>query len=281
GKKRKRTQNTSKEQYELYLSFLENDYAFRSGTINPTLSDNYIPQKRFTDWKYATRIKYRKKCQHRSQTGSGPQSDITLSELEERALSAWGKIVVTGNNDVTQYEGLEVTSNINTDGTNMDNTICDNIENITTDNTAANINIQYIEDDNLTYNVKDSIILTDENAENLFNESVSQNNPTINIETVSKEITTKTPKSGTTMTSKKRYSVPRVKPLSVLTEKLLESNVESSKTMSEFNNIFKQFTENYINILKKNLEYKKNKLDFTIAKFKLLNPGFESIDKNM
>jgi len=43
--KRKRTLNTSKEQYELYLSFLENDYAFRSGTINPTLGDNYISNK--------------------------------------------------------------------------------------------------------------------------------------------------------------------------------------------------------------------------------------------
>lgn len=211
-----------------------------------------------------------------------------MSELEERALSAWGKIAVTGNNDVTQYEGLQLTSNINTDGTNMDNTICDNIENITIDNTAASINIQYIEDDNLTYNVEDSIILTDENAENLFNERTERNSEKTvketernSEETVSNEITTTTPKSGTTMTSKKRYSFPRVKPLSVLTEKLLESNVESSKTMSEFNNIFKQFTENYINIKKKNLEYKKNKLDFKVAKFKLLNPGFESIDKNM
>lgn len=49
NEKRKKTEentiNTSKEQYELYLSFLENDYAFRSGTINPTLSNNYIPKQ--------------------------------------------------------------------------------------------------------------------------------------------------------------------------------------------------------------------------------------------
>lgn len=87
----------------------------------------------------------------------------------------------------------------------MDNTICDNIENITTYNTAANNTIQYIEDnDNImsTYNIEDSIILTDENAENLFN-NVSENNPTINIETNSNKITTKTPKSGTKLKKKK------------------------------------------------------------------------------
>lgn len=43
--KRRRTQNTTKEQFELYLSFMESDYAFRSGTINPTLGDNYIAKK--------------------------------------------------------------------------------------------------------------------------------------------------------------------------------------------------------------------------------------------
>lgn len=56
--------------------------------------------QRFTDWKYTTRNKYRKKAVDRAQTGSGPQLDIVLTDLEERALSVWGKIVVTGDKNV-------------------------------------------------------------------------------------------------------------------------------------------------------------------------------------
>ncbi|KAJ8974683.1 hypothetical protein NQ317_019839 [Molorchus minor] len=44
-KKRRRTKNTSPEQYELYLNYLESDYYFRSNTMNPTLGDNYLKDK--------------------------------------------------------------------------------------------------------------------------------------------------------------------------------------------------------------------------------------------
>ena len=44
-KKRKRTKNTTTEQYELYLVAIENDYVFKSNTINPTLEPNYIANK--------------------------------------------------------------------------------------------------------------------------------------------------------------------------------------------------------------------------------------------
>lgn len=42
---KKRKRKTSDEQYELYLNEMENDYVFRSGTINPTLGENYIENK--------------------------------------------------------------------------------------------------------------------------------------------------------------------------------------------------------------------------------------------
>ncbi|KAL1512981.1 hypothetical protein ABEB36_002475 [Hypothenemus hampei] len=47
-KKRKRTKNTTVSQYEIYLDQMENNYAFRSNTINPTLPVDYI-EKRWDD----------------------------------------------------------------------------------------------------------------------------------------------------------------------------------------------------------------------------------------
>ena len=41
-KKRKRLINNSPEQYELYLQQMESDYTFRSGTLDPTMNDNYL-----------------------------------------------------------------------------------------------------------------------------------------------------------------------------------------------------------------------------------------------
>lgn len=62
--------------------------------------------KRFTDWKYSVRQKYRKLAEHRKKIGSGPPSDIKLSSIEERGLSVWGKVVVTGSSPVTTYDGV-------------------------------------------------------------------------------------------------------------------------------------------------------------------------------
>ncbi|KAL1493842.1 hypothetical protein ABEB36_009528 [Hypothenemus hampei] len=45
-KKRKRTKNTTMSQYEIYLDQMENDYAFRSNTVNPTLSVDCIEKRR-------------------------------------------------------------------------------------------------------------------------------------------------------------------------------------------------------------------------------------------
>ncbi|KYN15259.1 hypothetical protein ALC57_12526, partial [Trachymyrmex cornetzi] len=168
---------------------------------------------RFTDWKYATRAKYRKKCEHRSQTGSGPQSNICLTELEERALSAWGKIVVTGNTDVTQYEGLEL-SNANTDAAN-------NVENIDTTNNIESIHIN--ENDVLTSaDIVNSTILIDDSVNSVLDANVSsqEKNPEISIQTVPNKEIRKIPSSVSTRTLKRKYSNSRAKPLSVLTEKL-------------------------------------------------------------
>ncbi|CAH1108378.1 unnamed protein product [Psylliodes chrysocephalus] len=48
--KRKRTENTSVEQCDIYLEHIEGDYIFRSGVINPTVEPKYIENK----WKKLT-----------------------------------------------------------------------------------------------------------------------------------------------------------------------------------------------------------------------------------
>ncbi|XP_044764513.1 myb/SANT-like DNA-binding domain-containing protein 4 [Coccinella septempunctata] len=131
GTKRKRTKNTSREQMEIYLQAMENDYVLRSNTINPTLGPTYLQdkwdqlalelnsagdgpiltvdewKKRFTDWKYSLQAKKRKIESHRTKTGGGPMMKTILSEIEERALDVWGRVTVEGA-DVTRYEGINV-----------------------------------------------------------------------------------------------------------------------------------------------------------------------------
>ncbi|KAK4887415.1 hypothetical protein RN001_003686 [Aquatica leii] len=113
---------------------MENDYPLQSGTRNPTLGENYLEnkwqeltnalnaigdgsnltsdewKKRFTDWKYSVRMKYRKITEHRKKTGSGPASSLRLTAVEERALAAWGKVVVTGTPFLADYDGLSTTT---------------------------------------------------------------------------------------------------------------------------------------------------------------------------
>lgn len=43
--KRKRSKNTTAQQFELYLEAMEGDYVFRSNTINPSLPPNYLNHK--------------------------------------------------------------------------------------------------------------------------------------------------------------------------------------------------------------------------------------------
>lgn len=56
---------------------------------------NYYLQ-RFKDWKNCTRAKYRKLYEDRKKTGGGPYPDIKLTPLEERGLTVWGRVAVTG-----------------------------------------------------------------------------------------------------------------------------------------------------------------------------------------
>ncbi|XP_063931168.1 myb/SANT-like DNA-binding domain-containing protein 4 [Zophobas morio] len=129
--KRKRSGKTSHEQYELYLKHMEDDPIFRTGTINPTVNPDHVSKKwenlaialnstgigpalavsewkkRFNDWKNATRAKYRKCVVERKRTGGGPASDIKLTPLEERGLSVWGRVAVTGSRKVTVCGGLQ------------------------------------------------------------------------------------------------------------------------------------------------------------------------------
>lgn len=63
-------------------------------------------------------LRYRKMKAFSMGTGGGPQSNITLNDLEERGLSVWGKVAVAGASNVTVYEGIE-------DPECQQNTICE------------------------------------------------------------------------------------------------------------------------------------------------------------
>lgn len=69
---RKREVRTSQEQYECYLAFMETDRIFRTGTINPNVEDNCIPNK----WMELT--------EKLNACGSGPKFDV----------ENWKKVVI-------------------------------------------------------------------------------------------------------------------------------------------------------------------------------------------
>ena len=73
--------------------------------------------------------------------------------------------IVTGNTDVIQYEGLELSSNANTDAANVENIgITNNIESI------------HINENVLTSDFVDSIILIDESVNNVLDANISRKN---------------------------------------------------------------------------------------------------------
>ncbi|KAF5282362.1 hypothetical protein FQA39_LY17606 [Lamprigera yunnana] len=256
SKKRKRTKNTSNEQMELYLQAMENDYVLRSNTINPTLPPNYIQEKwdeltlqlngiggdgpvltseewkkRFVDWKYATKAKYRKINTHRTGTGGGPSITISLTPFEERGLDVWGRVTVQGMTTVTQYEGIPTTA--------------DQQENlyVQANPASSTYEVEPADVDNLVTFVQCGQV-SDNNEENPPRPSHS------NTETCS------------------RPSRVRPKPLSILAESLLQNTDTNVTQQTEFLQIFKKFTEGYISIEEKTLE-------FEIKKFKFLNPNFK------
>ncbi|KAF5291603.1 hypothetical protein FQA39_LY14325 [Lamprigera yunnana] len=106
---------------------MENNVILRTGTVNPTLSENNWEnlaielnavdtgpsmtaqqwQKRFTDWKNCTRQKYRKLLEEKKRTRGGHLVDIKLSPLEDRGLAVWDKVTVTGTPKVVVTGGLQ------------------------------------------------------------------------------------------------------------------------------------------------------------------------------
>ncbi|KAF5285096.1 hypothetical protein FQA39_LY16785 [Lamprigera yunnana] len=129
--KLKRRSKTTEQQYEIYLREMENNVILRTGTVNPTLPENYMVntwenlaielntvdtgpsmtaqqwQKRFTDWKNCTRQKYRKLLEEKKRTGGGPLVDIKLSPLEDLGLAVWDKVTVAGTPKVVVTGGLQ------------------------------------------------------------------------------------------------------------------------------------------------------------------------------
>ncbi|KAF5276869.1 hypothetical protein FQA39_LY06420 [Lamprigera yunnana] len=102
--KLKRRSKTTEQQYEIYLREMENNVILRTGTVNPTLPENYM---QFTDWKNCTRQKYRKLLEKKKRTGGGPLVYIKLSPLEDRGLAVWGKVTVAGTPKVVVTGGLQ------------------------------------------------------------------------------------------------------------------------------------------------------------------------------
>ncbi|KAF5292306.1 hypothetical protein FQA39_LY03340 [Lamprigera yunnana] len=256
SKKRKRTKNTSNEQMELYLQAMENDYVLRSNTINPTFPPNYIQEKweeltlqlngiggdgpvltseewkkRFVDWKYATKAKYRKINTHRTGTGGGPRITISLTQFEERGLDVWGRVTVQGMTTVTQYEGIPTTA--------------DQQENlyVQANPASSTYEVEPADVDNLVTFVQCGQV-SDNNEENPPRPSHS------NTETYS------------------RPSRVRPKPLSILAESLLQNTDTNVTQQTEFLQIFKKFTEGYISIEEETLEFEIKKFKFLNPNFK-------------
>lgn len=50
----------------------------------------------FKNWKYAIRHKARKIVEDQKATGGGPSTSTSLTDIEERAVKVWGKVVTTG-----------------------------------------------------------------------------------------------------------------------------------------------------------------------------------------
>ncbi|KAF5279734.1 hypothetical protein FQA39_LY05424 [Lamprigera yunnana] len=228
---------------ELYLQAMENDYVLRSNTINPTLPPNYIQEKwdeltlqlngiggdgpvltseewkkRFVDWKYATKAKYRKINTHRTGTGGSPSITISLTPFEERGLDVWGRVTVQGMTTVTQYEGIPTTA--------------DQQENlyVQANPASSTYEVEPADVDNLVTFVQCGQV-SDNNEENPPRPSHS------NTETCS------------------RPSRVRPKPLSILAESLLQNTDTNVTQQTEFLHIFKKFTEGYISIEEKTLEF--------------------------
>ncbi|KAK4882216.1 hypothetical protein RN001_005535 [Aquatica leii] len=248
--KRKRTKNTSNDQLEIYLTFMEEDYIFRSGTVNPTVSPNYItnkweeisnklnsvgdgPQlsseewkKRFLDWKYSTKSKYRKMQSHCTQTGSGPPSKLTLNPLEERGLSVWGKVTVAGAPGVTLYEGIPI-------------------------NTTAESNLTTAEE-NIEIENNNELI---EQAEFIYLERTEESTATPN-------------------KSFRKQKRVKPKPLSTLAENLIENSKNWEGYCKNLNANVEKFVNTFETIEKEKLEVEKKRLNFEICKFKYLHPDF-------
>ncbi|GLV40831.1 proliferation disrupter [Carabus blaptoides fortunei] len=204
-------------------------------------------KKRFADWKYAIRAKYRKISEHRNRTGSGPQSDIKLSPLEERALSAWGKVVVTGTPFVSNYDGVNLLS---------DEELLPSDVNI--NSVAEGASIIFVNDasGSSTF-VENDMLPTTPTRTNITAERTK----------ITEVLTT------TTNVGKKRNRI-RPKPLSVLTEKLLESNEKNESMHKELNDTIKTFCEKYIQVKSEKLKLEAKKINFEIAKYEYENPNF-------
>ncbi|KAF5283447.1 hypothetical protein FQA39_LY04823 [Lamprigera yunnana] len=126
-----RRSKRTEQQYEIYLREMENNGILRTGTVNPTVPENYMVntwenlpielnavdtgpsmtaqqwQKRFTDWKNCTRQKYRKLLEEKKRTGGGPLVDIKLLPLGDRGWAVWGKVTVADTPKVVVTGGLQ------------------------------------------------------------------------------------------------------------------------------------------------------------------------------
>lgn len=110
---------TSHKQYEIYISYLQNDVKFCVGTRDPTKFTQYVEstwraianelnqcksgpnlaakqwQKRFTDWKHTTRSKYRKLKNEMIKTGVDTEPNLNV--FEKFALQLWGTTATRSN----------------------------------------------------------------------------------------------------------------------------------------------------------------------------------------
>lgn len=199
-------------------------------------------------------------------TGGGPQGSIIMSDLENRALFVWGKVVVEGSNVVPESGGLQsIPENVDTVivsevGTANDNEDSQNYVIIKTDNVEMN-----------------NFIMENEIIE------VDKHNNGKTMTNVDNALTSKTFATKDVTMRKKRVVKNNLlkKPLNESVTSLLQTYEKSLLLNETLNTVLNKISETYTeternkNILKeKKLKLKEKKLNFEIAKYKYENKDF-------
>ncbi|XP_063919402.1 uncharacterized protein LOC135134609 [Zophobas morio] len=269
--KNKREGRTSSDQYDHYLTLMETDEIFRTGTVNPSVEDGYIAKKwenlvqklnscgtgpkldtegwkrRFTNWKNSTRAKYRRILEDKNGTGGGEASASGLTPHEDRGITVWGRVAITGTPKVQLTGGLQLVA-VETEHQQEEQ--------------QADSGEIYLEKEIAAAEIV------------LENETEMEENEPLQ---VSKEGRTR-PSTATTSSNGSRkyhrqppYIRPFARPLPIRPSRAKPTMVAVGMNMLE---TFKSEKQKIAEVEKEKLNLEKIRLKFEIAKYKFENPSF-------